>query len=157
MLCHVCGDPAIGQCRICHQFHCGRHGRQYCVLCREQEELAAPPAPARSAPATAPAPAPPAPAEGPAAAEEAKETTGPCAFCGQPAGRACPLCGRRFCNEHRGWREVRIGRYNLRRAVCSDCNAPAASGLAAGLFWLLALLALAGGGAAIYWLTTTRW
>jgi hypothetical protein len=152
MLCHVCGEPAIGQCRNCHQFHCGRHGRQYCVLCREQEALAAPPVPAP------PVPARPAPAEDRGgAAAEAKEAAGPCAFCGQPAGRTCPLCGRRFCNQHRGWREVRIGRYNLRRAVCTHCNAPAASGLAVGLFWLLALLALAGGAAVVYWLTTTRW
>jgi hypothetical protein len=147
MLCHVCGEPAIGQCRICHQFHCGRHGRQFCVVCREQEDLAAPPAPVQPAPAESRS----------GAAQETRETTGPCAFCGQSAGRSCPVCGRWFCNEHRGWREVRIGRYNLRKVVCSHCNSPAASNLAVGLFWLLALLALAGGGAAIYWLTTTWW
>jgi hypothetical protein len=147
MLCHICGEPAIGKCKLCHEFHCSRHGRQYCVHCREQEDLTAQPAPIRQAPADSRG----------ATAVETKSAVGPCAVCGQPAGRTCPLCGRRFCNEHRGWREVRIGRYNLRRAVCSDCNAPTASGLAAGLFWLLALLALAGGGAALYWLTTTRW
>ena len=142
MLCHICGDPAIGQCRICHQFHCVRHGRLFCVHCREQDL----------------------PAEGPHAPSTAvKEVSspvpavsGPCAYCGQPAHRACPVCGRLFCQEHRGWREARVGRYNLRRQVCRGCNVTA-GGAASWLFWLLALLALSAGGAAIYWLTTTRW
>jgi hypothetical protein len=67
------------------------------------------------------------------------------------------VCGRLFCQEHRGWREARVGRYNVRRPVCLGCNAKAGPGAGVWLFWLLALLALGAGGVAIYWLTVTRW
>ncbi len=131
MLCHVCGEPAIGQCRLCHQYHCAEHGRLFCVQCREQELVAAAPA-AHAEPAAEPlreaAPAPPV----------ATAAAGPCRRCNRPASRACPMCGALFCTEHRGWREVRIGRYKLRRPVCKRCGASARRpGL--GL-WLAAML-----------------
>jgi hypothetical protein len=143
MLCHICGEPAIGQCRDCHEFHCGRHGRLYCVKCRVQE----PPAPV-----TAPYRQPEANA---ARIDRAGKVgaAGPCASCGQPAARTCPVCGRLFCTRHRGWRELKVGRYKLRRPVCSQCSR-LPSRRAAPLLWLAALLAAAGLGVAVYWLMT---
>jgi hypothetical protein len=146
MLCHVCGEPAIGQCRDCHQFHCGRHGRVHCVQCRVQEPLALVTAPFRQPEAN----------EGPVRKEGTVGAVGPCARCGRPTARTCPLCGRPFCTEHRGWREVRIGRYNLRRAVCAACGAPG-NPVGTGLFWLLALVALVAGGVVLYWLVEANW
>jgi hypothetical protein len=132
MLCQVCGEPAIGQCRLCHQFHCAQHGRLFCVHCRDQEKVAAGPA-ARAEVAAGqldvPPPAPPG----------AAAVVGPCSRCNKPAGRACPLCGALFCTAHRGWREVRIGRYKLRRPVCKRCAA-AARRLPTLVLWSVAML-----------------
>jgi hypothetical protein len=36
MLCHVCREPAIGQCRNCGLFYCAEHGRVYCITCDER-------------------------------------------------------------------------------------------------------------------------
>jgi hypothetical protein len=132
MLCHVCGEPAIGQCRLCHQFHCAKHGRLFCVHCRDQELVAAGPAAHAEATAEQPDVPPPAPAG-------AAAVVGQCRRCNRPASRTCPLCGALFCTDHRGWREVRIGRYKLRRPVCKRCAAAAAR-LPALLLWLIALL-----------------
>jgi hypothetical protein len=33
MICHVCEQPAIGQCKSCGKFYCQQHGDVYCVRC----------------------------------------------------------------------------------------------------------------------------
>jgi hypothetical protein len=140
MLCHVCGEPAIGQCRLCHQFYCAEHGRLFCVHCRDLQRISAQP----PRPAEAQGVKPGTPEAGPA--------VGQCHRCGCPASRACTLCGAFFCSEHRGWRDVRIGRYTLRRPVCSRCGG-APRWLSLQLRWLIAwLLILTALG--IYWLAT---
>ncbi len=138
MLCHECGEPAIGQCKLCRQFFCARHGRLYCYHCRHQEQIAA----------TVPTQAQPQQEEGisatPTQEKEPASVEGPCHCCGQPASRRCLLCGQLFCNAHRGWREVRIGRYKMRRPVCSSCagttswlSLPTPRWLSLQLKWLL--------------------
>lgn len=78
MLCHVCREPAIGQCKNCNMFYCAKHGRVYCVTC-DDRALAAPPG-ARSL------------------SGEGRGAT--CYRCGRPAERACNRCGRFFCGDH---------------------------------------------------------
>jgi hypothetical protein len=68
MLCHVCGQAAVGQCRICNLFFCSEHGQEFCVSCqgagrallRRRVRLVrpAPPAAAPELPASAPSPPP---------------------------------------------------------------------------------------------------
>ena len=33
MICHVCEQQAIGQCKSCGKFYCRQHGDVYCVRC----------------------------------------------------------------------------------------------------------------------------
>ncbi len=40
MRCHVCGEPAIGQCQACWKFYCARHGDVFCASCQEQRKTA---------------------------------------------------------------------------------------------------------------------
>ena len=36
MECHVCGQPATGQCRACWKFYCAAHGDMVCQPCQQQ-------------------------------------------------------------------------------------------------------------------------
>jgi hypothetical protein len=33
MVCHECGQPAVGQCQWCSKFYCSAHGDKVCVTC----------------------------------------------------------------------------------------------------------------------------
>jgi hypothetical protein len=33
MVCHVCGQPAVGQCKSCAKFYCNAHGDVICERC----------------------------------------------------------------------------------------------------------------------------
>lgn len=44
MICYICAQPAIGQCKICLKFYCTAHGDQLCQQCRAKIPVA-PPAP----------------------------------------------------------------------------------------------------------------
>lgn len=33
MVCHVCGQPAVGQCKTCAKFYCNAHGDVICERC----------------------------------------------------------------------------------------------------------------------------
>src|SRR5262249_34229687 len=34
MICHVCAEQAVGQCKSCGKFYCRQHGDVYCSPCR---------------------------------------------------------------------------------------------------------------------------
>lgn len=34
MICHICAQPAIGQCKTCLKFYCAAHGDQLCQQCK---------------------------------------------------------------------------------------------------------------------------
>ena len=36
MNCHICGQPATGQCRVCWKFYCPAHGDLACQPCQQQ-------------------------------------------------------------------------------------------------------------------------
>ncbi|MEE8466747.1 MAG: hypothetical protein V3S68_09740, partial [Dehalococcoidia bacterium] len=40
MNCHICGQPATGQCRVCWKFYCAEHGDRVCQTCQQQQEAA---------------------------------------------------------------------------------------------------------------------
>lgn len=35
MKCHICGQPATGQCRVCWKFYCAAHGDTVCQPCQQ--------------------------------------------------------------------------------------------------------------------------
>jgi hypothetical protein len=103
MICHVCHEQAIGQCKKCNKFYCPQHGDVECVTCREatQKAPAAPPIDLRMPEYGGPA----RPAAGGGTV---------CFQCDGPASGACPLCGRFYCEAHqdRLWGVVR----------CTECK-----------------------------------
>lgn len=42
MLCHICREPAIGQCRTCWRFYCASHGNVECETCAASRKRAQP-------------------------------------------------------------------------------------------------------------------
>jgi hypothetical protein len=85
MICHVCDQQAIGQCKSCGKFYCKEHGDVYCVRCssavkspgqalEREVEFGASPEPEAGAPR--------------------------CYVCPAVADRACRTCGRFFCPQH---------------------------------------------------------
>jgi len=42
MICHVCHNPASGQCQVCARFYCPTHGYLVCTVCKENPEAAQP-------------------------------------------------------------------------------------------------------------------
>ncbi|HZT79690.1 MAG TPA: hypothetical protein VFA26_05700 [Gemmataceae bacterium] len=113
MICHVCEQEAVGQCKGCGKFYCPRHGNVYCGRCASGTrpdrplpgdgvdfrlpEYGGPLRPGgRPEPAAAPA----------------------CCNCRQPATRACGRCGRFYCEQHGGRRSP----FDVPRALCDDCR-----------------------------------
>jgi hypothetical protein len=92
MICHVCHQPASGQCKSCLRFYCPQHGDLTCVDC----------AGVRAGPPPAPEPT-----DGPAVALGAS-----CYLCDREADGACRQCGRFICPAHR----------SLLGPVCRPCN-----------------------------------
>ncbi len=107
MLCHVCRNDAVGQCKGCGKFYCSDHGDLLCVRCsasarpfegqkgREgQFGLSADVVPERPGEITdRPVPA----QTGPKAAGYSGST---CFDCGAAAAAACGKCGRFHCPTH---------------------------------------------------------
>ncbi|MCC6418570.1 MAG: hypothetical protein IT429_10070 [Gemmataceae bacterium] len=82
MLCHICREPAIGQCQNCNLFYCAEHGRVYCVSCDDRAVARRPPA------------------RPPAVVSRSEGRGATCYHCGRPAERGCLRCGRFFCPDH---------------------------------------------------------
>ena len=40
MKCHVCGEPAVGQCQTCWKFYCDGHGNVFCQDCADLQAAA---------------------------------------------------------------------------------------------------------------------
>ena len=40
MKCHVCGEPAVGQCQTCWKFYCVPHGDVFCQECTDVQPAA---------------------------------------------------------------------------------------------------------------------
>ena len=40
MKCHVCGEPAVGQCQSCWKFYCAEHGDLSCQQCADVQTAA---------------------------------------------------------------------------------------------------------------------
>ena len=104
MICHVCEQEAVGQCKGCGKFYCRAHGDVYCVRCDtavkpegtsldREVEFGVRPLPA--------------PASGPR-----------CHACNAPADRACCKCGVFFCDQHGG---VQMSRRSWGEPMCNDC------------------------------------
>src|SRR5262249_1923201 len=111
MICHVCEQQAIGQCKSCGKFYCAKHGDVYCTPCstsikgsgqaleREVEFGAS------GDPKRAPPPHP----------------TGPrCYACQSSADRACSKCGVFFCPKHGG---LYASRQSWSVPMCEPCAA----------------------------------
>jgi hypothetical protein len=121
MICHVCGEQAIGQCKTCNRFYCKEHGNITCVVCAESvqdepthrqfsdvdvrlPEYGGPPSPAAPQPAY---------------------TGTLCAWCREPATGACAKCGQFYCATHRGgtsmFDNTRRGLFDSGRVLCAEC------------------------------------
>jgi hypothetical protein len=89
MICHVCEQQAIGQCKSCGKFYCRQHGDVYCVRCgtaiQPERQTSAGEFKFGVPPASAPAASVPAPC---------------CYACLADAGQACGRCERYFCPRH---------------------------------------------------------
>ena len=40
MNCHICAEPAIGECQVCWKFYCAQHGDRRCQTCQKERESA---------------------------------------------------------------------------------------------------------------------
>jgi hypothetical protein len=102
MICHVCGEQAIGQCKTCNRFYCRLHGNITCVACSEgvQEtpnravndwDVQLPNSGDNS---------PPSPLG------RMNHAGATCTWCRRTASGACTVCGRFYCADHYGgkWR-----------------------------------------------------
>jgi hypothetical protein len=90
MICHVCQEQAVGQCKSCGKFYCKQHGDFYCVQCAHSVT-------SRPSPAAFDIQNP-----GP----ERLAIGAGCHACQKPAQYACRGCGRLCCVEHQttsGW------------------------------------------------------
>jgi hypothetical protein len=113
MICHVCGQAAVGQCVSCLRFYCRLHGDRTCSACAGQgEAIRAEPPPSRLAALLAP--------PGPAA---------PCVACHRPTRETCSRCERPCCPRHR------------RRGRCRRCRRRARLPLRLAAYLLLAAAA----------------
>jgi hypothetical protein len=117
MICHVCREQAVGQCKECLKFYCARHGDGVCVRCGE---------------AIASAPKPPPdldlrlPEYRPIERREEPGAAGPrCYKCSGVAVGACSKCGQFYCARHRGgssfFDNTRQGWFQEGRVLCEDC------------------------------------
>ena len=42
MNCHICANPAAGQCQVCWKFYCADHGDRVCQTCQKQQGATGP-------------------------------------------------------------------------------------------------------------------
>jgi hypothetical protein len=142
MICHVCHDPAIGQCKKCSKFYCPQHGDVECVKCREalQTTPAAPSIDVRLPEYG-----------GPGRPSEQVYAGTTCHLCKRPAAGACGGCGRFYCPGHQGQPGVlaSLSPYEdyAGRALCAECqqrmNARSTCGCVFGVIVLIMVLMLA--------------
>lgn len=137
MICHVCQEQAVGQCKECLKFYCARHGDGVCVRCAE---------------AIAPRPAPreldlrlPEYRGG----HQAPVAAGPhCYKCGATAVGACAKCGQFYCGTHRGgssfFDNTRGSWFQEGRILCEDCLSGANMGGMIGCMFGVIVLVVMG-------------
>ena len=93
MICHVCKQQAVGQCKSCGKFYCRQHGDVYCTPCStniKPEEQAI----KREVEFGA---------SGEPKLATSQQIAGPrCYACQCSANRACSKCGVFFCPQHGG-------------------------------------------------------
>jgi hypothetical protein len=109
MICHVCEEAAIGQCKSCGKFYCKQHGDVYCVRCSIAVKPAGQPL-EREVEFGVQAEAPAAPAAGATR----------CYACEAAAERACRFCGRFFCPQHGGLSSA--GLLGPTMPLCEPCR-----------------------------------
>jgi hypothetical protein len=91
MICHVCRQPASGQCKSCLRFYCPQHGNLVCSACSGVTADA----PAARDPAPDVEPEPDLPS---IRKDVVRGAT--CHLCAETASRACRRCGRFYCERH---------------------------------------------------------
>src|SRR5262252_7166308 len=52
MLCHICKEDAVGQCKTCGKFYCPQHGDVICQSCSSAVQTQEPKPPVQPAPAS---------------------------------------------------------------------------------------------------------
>ena len=108
MICHVCEQQAIGQCKSCGKFYCKQHGDVYCVRCSTAVKPEGQPLEREVEFGVQPKPTPtPAPAPAPR-----------CHACEAAADRACSKCGVFFCPQHGG---LHATRNSWSAPLCNAC------------------------------------
>ena len=120
MICHVCEQQAIGQCKQCGKFYCKEHGNVTCIVC--DQALQESPSPRREPEFDVRLPE----YGGPRRAD-APVYAGPrCYKCTQPATAACAKCGQFYCPRHRGgssfFDNTRGSWWQEGRVLCEDCR-----------------------------------
>jgi hypothetical protein len=118
MICHVCEQQAIGQCKKCGKFYCKEHGDVTCVVC--DQAFQASPSTRREPDFDVRLPEYGGPRGAPVYA-------GPqCYKCAEPASAACAKCGQFYCPNHRGgssfFDNTRGGWWQEGRVLCQDCR-----------------------------------
>ena len=121
MICHVCGEQAVGQCKTCNRFYCRLHGNITCYACGESVQESPSPRPPSDIDVRLPQYGGPRQPEPP----QPVYVGTVCAWCRQPAAGACAKCGQFYCAAHRGgssWFDnTRRGWFDSGRVLCSDC------------------------------------
>jgi hypothetical protein len=138
MICHLCGQQAVGQCQTCLKFYCAGHGDRVCVSCATEQAITAAP-PAR-------------------AATEVLHSEHSCYDCAARVEGACRRCGRFYCSRH--GRHATCGRCYDSSRVVGLCVASAAVAVGLGVIFLVPAsagispwvgLVFLGLGAACFW------
>ena len=109
MICHVCKQQAVGQCKSCGKFYCEQHGDVYCTPCstnikpaeqaiKREVEFGA---------------------SGEPKLATSQQIAGPrCYACQCSANRACSKCGVFFCPQHGG---LYASRQSWSVPLCEPC------------------------------------
>jgi hypothetical protein len=118
MICHVCEQQAIGQCKKCGKFYCKQHGDVTCIVC----ETAVQQSPSRSPQEFDES----LPGFGKPHHAAAPVYAGPrCYKCAESATAACAKCGQFYCGRHRGgtsfFDNTRGSWWQSGRVLCQDC------------------------------------
>jgi hypothetical protein len=87
MICHVCEQPASGQCEKCRRFYCPLHGSVRCIRCQETDERIR----TEAAPGAQPVAREPNPFR----------LAVTCFACSNAPTTTCSNCGQFYCKEHR--------------------------------------------------------
>jgi hypothetical protein len=132
MICHVCHEQAVGQCKKCGKFYCAAHGDVECVTCREAlQKTPAPPAIDVRLPEYG----------GPAPQRETVYVGTTCYACSQPAAGACAKCGRFCCAAHRGQPSALITNPS---GLCQPCQEEANTRATCSCVWVAFVLVVMG-------------